>query len=226
MGPLVVPQDPRCPPMASWDHLTSWAAGAALQRAPGISPNCSIAQLVSRLCFGGGVSPLAHTGAGNRCPGPFKLLGPSLGRDGEPARDRQIPQSSLRFAAWFGSRMLRAWAVLDQLSTESKNALRLCCLRPGYPNKGGTSISWCLWEDWGVRWRTCLVGNTQGEFEKRQASGSKIAWLPLAAKSPLQKGLAGGGGGLPTVPGCCVGVRVLLSIGWAKGCQELRWFVG
>lgn len=57
-----------------------------------------------------------------------------------------------------------------------------------------------------------------GELERQQASGSKIASLSLAAKSPLQKELAGAGGGLPTASGCCVGVRVLLSTVQAKGC--------
>lgn len=60
----------------------------------------------------------------------------------------------------------------------------------------------------------------EGEFERQQTRGSKIAWLPLAAKLPLQKELAGAGGGLPTAPGCCVGVGVLLSVGRAKGCPR------
>lgn len=60
----------------------------------------------------------------------------------------------------------------------------------------------------------------EGEFERQQASGSKIAWLPLAAKLPLQKELAGAGGGFPTAPGCGVGVRVLFSMVPAKGCPR------
>lgn len=50
----------------------------------------------------------------------------------------------------------------------------------------------------------------EGEFERQHTSVSKIAWLPLDVKSPLQKEVSEARDGFLTALGCGVGVSASL----------------
>lgn len=56
------------------------------------------------------------------------------------------------------------------------------------------------------------VGKMEGEFERHPTDESRIAWLPLAVKSPLQKEVAEARDDFLTALGCGVGVSASLHI--------------
>lgn len=64
--------------------------------------------------------------------------------------------------------------------------------------------------DWDILWKTCHVGKMEEGFEKQHIGESRIAWLLLAVKSPLQKEVAEARDGFLTALGCGVCVSASL----------------